>query len=35
MRTVIEHRYPLAQFAEAHRHAETGHKKGHVLIICE
>jgi NADPH:quinone reductase-like Zn-dependent oxidoreductase len=35
LRTVIEHRYPLAQIAEAHRHAEAGHKKGHVLIVCE
>jgi NADPH:quinone reductase-like Zn-dependent oxidoreductase len=35
LRTVIEQRYLLAQIAEAHRHAEAGHKKGHVLIVCE
>jgi NADPH:quinone reductase-like Zn-dependent oxidoreductase len=35
LRTVIEKSYPLAQIAEAHRHAESGHKKGHVLILCE
>jgi NADPH:quinone reductase-like Zn-dependent oxidoreductase len=35
LRTVIEKRYPLAEIAEAHRHAESGHKKGHVLVICE
>jgi len=35
LRTVIEHRYPLTQIVEAHRHAEAGHKKGHVLILCE
>lgn len=35
LRTVIEKRYPLAQIADAHRHAESGRKKGHVLILCE
>ena len=31
LRTVIERRYSLDEIAEAHRHAEAGHKKGHVL----
>ena len=35
LRTVIEKRYPLADIASAHRHAEAGHKKGHVLILLE
>lgn len=34
LRTVIEKRYSLDQIADAHRHADTGHKKGHVLIVC-
>jgi NADPH:quinone reductase-like Zn-dependent oxidoreductase len=35
VRTVIERRYTLAEIAEAHRHAEGGHKKGHVLVVIE
>jgi len=35
LRTVIDKRYGLAEIAEAHRHAEAGHKKGHVLILIE
>ncbi len=35
VRTVIEQRYSLAEIVEAHRHAEGGHKKGHVLVIIE
>ena len=33
LRTVIDRRYSLAEIAEAHRHAEAGHKKGHVVIV--
>src|SRR5262249_29806143 len=32
LRTVIDKRYSLDQIAEAHRHAEAGHKKGHVVV---
>ena len=35
LRTVIERRYSMDQIAEAHRHAEGGHKKGHVVILFE
>jgi len=35
LRTVIERRYSLDEIAEAHRHAEAGHKKGHVVILLE
>lgn len=35
LRTVIDRRYSLEQIAEAHRHAEAGHKRGHVVIVLE
>jgi NADPH:quinone reductase-like Zn-dependent oxidoreductase len=35
LRTVIERRYSLDEIAEAHRHAEAGHKKGHVVILLD
>jgi NADPH:quinone reductase-like Zn-dependent oxidoreductase len=35
LRTVIDRRYPLAEIAEAHRLAEGGHKKGHVVVVME
>ena len=35
LRTVIDRRYSLDEIAEAHRDAEAGHKKGHVVILLE
>jgi NADPH:quinone reductase-like Zn-dependent oxidoreductase len=35
LRTVIDRSYSLDEIAEAHRHAEAGHKKGHVVILLE
>jgi len=32
---VIDKRYSLDEIAEADRHAEAGHKKGHVVIFLE
>ncbi|MDR3699239.1 MAG: NAD(P)-dependent alcohol dehydrogenase [Candidatus Sulfopaludibacter sp.] len=32
LRTVIDRRYSLEEIAQAHRYAEAGHKKGHVVI---
>jgi NADPH:quinone reductase-like Zn-dependent oxidoreductase len=32
LRAVIERSYPLARIAEAHRHVETGHKVGNVVV---
>jgi NADPH:quinone reductase-like Zn-dependent oxidoreductase len=33
LRTVIDRTYSLEQIAEAYRHVDTGHKKGHVVIV--
>ena len=35
LRTVIDRCYLLDEIAEAHRYAEAGHKKGHVVILLE
>lgn len=35
LRTVIDRCYPLSEIAEAHRLAEGGHKKGHVVILMD
>jgi NADPH:quinone reductase-like Zn-dependent oxidoreductase len=32
IRAVVDHRWPLAQAAEAHRHVDGGHKRGAVLL---
>ena len=33
LRTWIDRRYSLDEIAEAHRYAEAGHKKGHLVIV--
>lgn len=33
LRTVIDRSYSLNDIAQAHRHAENGHKKGHVVVL--
>lgn len=35
LKTVIDRRYLLDEIAEASRHAEAGHKKGHVLVLVQ
>jgi NADPH:quinone reductase-like Zn-dependent oxidoreductase len=35
IRTVIDRTYPLEQAAEAHRYAETGEKKGNLVLIVD
>ena len=35
IRPFIDRRYPLEQIAEAHRYADTGHKKGNVIVTIE
>ena len=35
IKPVIDTVYPLSQTAEAHRHYETGHSKGRVVISID
>lgn len=35
MTAVIDRRYPLEETADAHRHVETGHKRGTVIVTVE
>lgn len=35
IRPVIDREYPFLQIADAHRHAETGHKKGNVAVVID
>lgn len=34
-RPVIDRTYPFEEMAEAHRYADTGHKKGNVVVLLE
>jgi NADPH:quinone reductase-like Zn-dependent oxidoreductase len=34
-RSVIDRIYPLEEIAEAHRHVDTGHKVGNVVVTME
>lgn len=35
LRTAIDRRFSLSEIADAHRLAESGHKKGHVVIVMD
>lgn len=32
IQTVIDRRYPLEDMVEAHRHVDSSHKQGHLII---
>ncbi|MBB5805852.1 NADPH2:quinone reductase [Saccharothrix ecbatanensis] len=35
LRIVVDREYPFARIAEAHRHVDTGHKKGNVVVTVD